>query len=69
MAAAFDLDTLVVGNPVVVVEGVRLKSDDGSAHFALSQAGTLAYVSGGLDSFVESFVVDRSGQELLRLLL
>ena len=67
MAAPFDLDTFDVGNPVTVVEGVRFGNGSGDAHFALSDAGTLAYVPGGLDDFVESFITDRSGQRLLRL--
>ena len=50
-----------------MVEGVRFSNNDGSAHFALSENGTLAYVSGGLDAFAESFVTDRSGRELFRL--
>ncbi len=67
MAAPFDVDTLAIGDPVVMVDGVRLDSDDGSAHFALSDTGTLAFVSGGEDAFSESFIIDRSGQELVRL--
>ncbi|MDA2938325.1 protein kinase, partial [Acidobacteria bacterium AH-259-A15] len=68
MAAPFDLDGLEVsGEPVKVLDGVRLNGHNGGAHFALSETGTLAYVSGGLDNFSESFVVERSGRELLRL--
>ena len=67
MAVPFDLDAPEVGEPVNVIEGVRLNSNVGGAHFALSDTGTLAYVPGGLDAFAESFVIDRAGQELLRL--
>ena len=67
MAAPFDRDTLAVGEAVSVVEGVRLWVENGSANFALSDNGVLAYVPGGADAFAESFVVDRAGQELLRL--
>jgi serine/threonine protein kinase len=68
MAVAFDLATVTVtGETVAVVAGVRFSNNDGSAHFALSENGTLAYVSGGLDAFAESFVTDRSGRELFRL--
>ena len=67
MAAPFDVDTLAVGEPINVIEGVRLNIENGAANFALSDAGTLAYVPGGPDAFAETFVIDRSGQELLRL--
>ena len=67
MAAPFDVDTLAVGEPVNVIEGVRLNIENGAASFALSDAGNLAYVPGGPDAFAETFVIDRSGQELLRL--
>ena len=67
-AVPFDVTTLAVGGqPVVVVEGVRLRVGEGAAHFAVSDTGTLAYVPGGLDAFAESFVTDRSGKELVRL--
>jgi len=47
-AAAFDVDSLeVTGEPVPVVEGVRVDSQLGYAQFALSDSGTLAYVLGG----------------------
>ena len=67
MAAPFDLQTLSVGEAVSVVEGVRLWVENGSANFALSDNGVLAYVPGGADAFAETFVVDRSGRELLHL--
>ena len=62
MAAAFDIDSFEVGDAVTVLDGVRFTNEDGAAHYALSEAGTLAYVAGGLDSFAESFVIDRAGQ-------
>jgi serine/threonine-protein kinase len=47
-AAAIDLASLAVtGEPVPIVEGVRLDSQFGYAQFALSDTGTLAYVQGG----------------------
>ena len=68
MAAPFDLATATVTGPSVsVVDGVRLVVGSGSADFAISETGTLAYVAGRQDSFAESFVTDRSGQVLLRL--
>ena len=67
MAAPFDLGTREVGDAVTVVEHVRLNNGNGRAHFALSETGTLAFVSGGIDSFAETLVLDRSGQEVLRL--
>ena len=68
MAVPFDLDTLTVaGEPVRVVQDVRLNKGDGGADFAISEGGTLAYVKGGEDAFAESFIVDRSGQQVVRL--
>ncbi len=67
-AAPFDLETLAVtGEPVRVVDDVRLDLGSGSPHFALSESGTLAYVTGGVDTFAESFVVDRAGKQMSRL--
>jgi eukaryotic-like serine/threonine-protein kinase len=67
-AAPFDLETqAVTGEPVRVVEDVRLDVGSGSAHFALSESGTLAYVKGGADTFAESFVADRTGKQVGRL--
>ena len=67
MAAPFDIDTFAVGEAVNVIEGIRLRLENGSANFAISDNGTLAYVPGGADALAESFVVDRSGRELLRI--
>jgi serine/threonine-protein kinase len=68
MAAPFDLDALAVtGEPVRVVPDVRLENGTGGAHFALSQTGTLAYVKGGVDTFAESFIAERSGLRVVRL--
>ena len=68
MAAPFDLEALTVrGEPVKVVPDVRLRISNGGAHFALSQTGTLAYVTGGLDTFAESFIAERSGRQVARL--
>jgi serine/threonine-protein kinase len=68
MAAPFDLDTLSVsGDAKVVVEGVRANGGSMAAHYTISDSGALAYVSGELDYFVESSIMDRSGNILLRL--
>jgi len=56
MAVPFDLARLeVTGAPVAVVEGVMqsvnetvLSRDSGSAHFSVSQQGTLVYATGGI---------------------
>ena len=67
-AASFDATTVTVtGEPVRVIDGVRLNNGSGAAHFAVSETGTLVYVTGRQDSFAESYITDRSGQELLRL--
>ncbi|HET9362590.1 MAG TPA: protein kinase, partial [Vicinamibacterales bacterium] len=68
MAVPFDLSRLAVsGDPVKVVSGVRLDNSNGGAHFALSSTGTLAYVAGGVDTFAEGFLADRSGRQVVRL--
>jgi serine/threonine-protein kinase len=68
VAAPFDLDSLTVtGEPVTVVPDVRLNNGPGSADFALSRTGTLAYVKGRVDTFAESFIVDRAGRQVARL--
>jgi eukaryotic-like serine/threonine-protein kinase len=67
-AAPFDLETLAVtGEPVRVVDDVRLDIGTGGPHFAISESGTLAYVKGGVDSFAESFIADRAGKRVARL--
>ena len=67
-AASFDATTATVtGEPVRVIDGVRLANGQGAAHFAVSETGTLVYVPGRQDSFAESYITDRSGQVLLRL--
>ena len=46
-AAPFDLDRLeVTGQPVPAVDGVTSSAATGSAHFAVSKGGTLAYLQG-----------------------
>jgi Tol biopolymer transport system component len=68
MAAPFDVEALAVtGEPVKVLDDVRLDIGTGGGHFALSNSGTLAYVKGGVDTFAESFIVDRSGKRMGRL--
>jgi serine/threonine-protein kinase len=47
LAAPFDLERLeVTGKPVPILEGVWTHPTNGTAHFALSLDGTLAYVPG-----------------------
>jgi serine/threonine-protein kinase len=61
-AVAFDATTLrVTGAPVTVVEGVREDPATGAAQFVVSRSGTLAYISGGLESS-EVVLVDRQGR-------
>jgi len=46
LAAAFDLERLeLTGSPVPILEGVWTNLTFGTAHFALSREGTLAYVA------------------------
>jgi eukaryotic-like serine/threonine-protein kinase len=68
VAAPFDVEAqTVTGEPVRVVEDVLLDISSGSPHFALSENGTLAYVPGGVDTFAESFIVNRAGKQVARL--
>jgi len=61
-AVQFDIDRLeTIGEPVRVVENVRFDPRIGQGHFDISENGTLAYVSGGLDYFTQTLIVDRSG--------
>lgn len=47
MAVAFDPETLTVaGTPAAVVDGISHGTADGDAHFAVSEAGHLAYAPG-----------------------
>jgi hypothetical protein len=72
MAVPFDLTRMkVMGNAVGVVENVMqaaydrfATSDSGAAEFAVSQAGTLLYVPGGVvpDAECELVWVDRTGR-------
>ncbi len=65
-AVPFDLDRLeTTGEETRVVEGVRLEGGISQAHFSISETGTLAYISGGLDHFQETLIVDRSGSTLV----
>jgi eukaryotic-like serine/threonine-protein kinase len=71
MAVPFDLSSLqVTGSPVALIEGVmhainapNANDETGAGQFAISPAGTMAYVLGGVGRFLESsFVwVDRKG--------
>jgi Tol biopolymer transport system component len=65
-AVPFDPDRIVTtGEEKLVVDGVRLDGKDGNAHFSISETGTLAYISGGLDYFEETLIADRSGSTLV----
>jgi serine/threonine-protein kinase len=71
MAVPFDLSSLqITGSPVALIEGVMHgvnapngTDETGAGQFAISPAGTMAYVLGGVGKFLESsFVwVDRKG--------
>jgi eukaryotic-like serine/threonine-protein kinase len=71
MAVPFDLASLqVTGPPVALIEGVMHginapngNDETGAGQFAISPAGTMAYILGGVGKFLESsFVwVDRKG--------
>jgi eukaryotic-like serine/threonine-protein kinase len=62
-AAPFDLDKLeVTGAPVKVLEGVLTETWRGTAHFGVSENGTLAYLPGGLQANAPRLaVVSRGG--------
>jgi serine/threonine-protein kinase len=61
-AVPFDSTTVrVTGPPVAVLEGVREDPRHGAAQFVVSANGTLAYVSGGLET-TEIVLVDRQGR-------
>ena len=61
-AASFDATTVTVtGEPVRVIDGVRLDNGSGAAHFAVSETGTLVYVTGRRDSFAESYITGPVG--------
>jgi serine/threonine protein kinase len=71
MAVPFDIASLqIAGPPVALIEGVMHginapngNDETGAGQFAISSAGTLAYILGGVGKFLESsFVwVDRKG--------
>ena len=64
LAVPFDLKTLLVtGPPVIVVEEVAGANTGGEAAFALADNGTLAYVPGGNFTGRELVWVDRTGRE------
>ncbi len=65
MAVPFDPQrSEVVGTtPVRVVDGVRLDLGNGSAGFAISHNGTLAYVEGGAEAFEVTELVDLESRE------
>ncbi len=66
MAAPLDLETVSFAKtPVRVLEGVLMEADRGTAHFDVSENGTLVYISGGLTSVVNNTLtlVDRDGEE------
>jgi Tol biopolymer transport system component len=65
MAVPFDLDRLtVIGEPVVLLQGVRDPGTNAAADYTFSSNGTLVYVPGTEDPTEASTLVwvDRSGQ-------
>ncbi|MGH9787494.1 MAG: protein kinase domain-containing protein [Candidatus Acidiferrales bacterium] len=67
LAAPFDLDRLeITGPPVPVVDGVSASRETGSTSYAVSPAGHLVYIPGGL-SVADRYLVwvDRQGKEEL----
>jgi serine/threonine protein kinase/Tol biopolymer transport system component len=71
-AVSFDLRTLkVTSKPVLVVEGIARAGIGGVAHFAVSEGGSLVYVSGPASTTAREFelaLLDRSGKiETLKL--
>jgi serine/threonine-protein kinase len=61
-AVSFNETSLrVTGRPVAMLNGVREAPSHGAAQFVVSSNGTLAYVSGGLDT-TELLLVDRRGR-------
>jgi Tol biopolymer transport system component/tRNA A-37 threonylcarbamoyl transferase component Bud32 len=65
MAAPFDLERLEIkGGPVPVVENVLQSSDMGAAQYAISENGSLAYISGAARNRGSKMVwVSRNGSE------
>jgi serine/threonine protein kinase/Tol biopolymer transport system component len=62
-AATFDLDTLRVGTPTPVIDGV-LTTPFAAANYTISRTGTLAYVPRGASEGQRSLVwIDRAGRE------
>jgi serine/threonine-protein kinase len=64
-AVPFDAGSLAVtGSPVKVVDGVFMSTNAGSAHFAVSRTGALAYAVGRAEGGDRTLVwVDRQGKE------
>jgi Tol biopolymer transport system component len=61
-AVAFDATTVsAVGPHIAVLEGVREDPAHGASQFVVSANGTLAYISGGLET-TEVVLVDRQGR-------
>ena len=62
-AAVLDRDSLTVGRPVTMVQGVRMEAYSGTGQYDLSDDGTLAYVP-GRNAEVGAFVaIDEQGRE------
>ncbi len=65
LAVPFDLKRLeVTGAPVSILQGVLAKASSGNSDYAVSPAGTLAYVSGKVATATLT-LVDRAGKEQL----
>ena len=68
MAAPFDEDALAVtGDPVALLEGVRVNGAVGATDFGISTTGTLTYMTGVAGTFnvLSPFWIDRTGQATL----
>ncbi len=60
---AFDVEHLAtIGNPVSLVQELRLASGTGMANYAISRDGTLLYLAGSVDRRIPVWV-DRQGKE------
>jgi serine/threonine-protein kinase len=63
MAMPFDAERRkVLGEPVPVLSGVRMEAGFGSAEFALSRDGTLAYLAGGSQFYSNAAFVSPTGR-------
>jgi len=57
MAAPFDLETLTIGEPRQVLDGVMMSPTSGKIEFAVSSTGHLVYVPGTMVKGADNFVL------------